>query len=1765
MATALTEDEIQEMIAEYQLRLAYFVSDEDLESDKLIAYKSGARACQYFIPNMPSICKYWNGSRCTFKDEDDEGEVPKDDKGIPITPSYYGVRGECDGLGRAFKCSHYESGSENAYESDFICIVPNFRMSGVGKRQVIDGIEYKTSVSGSEITGYNEIDGAGRCDGKGWGTGECGYNGDPAECRVVCNYYRPWNMGFGHLEPQSIESVIRGDPPPQAFNRRLPYNFNIYNLRSKMQKCLYWDGDPGQFYIEDDKIKLDLDPEATCSNQDVRARNYLISLSTLSGSAPNWMLNEVWTDSNNCVICNGAKPECPFYTGQWRYNIDSKMHDGMQITAEQILELRYWMRDWASQQEYESAFSDTRPNKTDPSSSSIFTWERWEKLTSSVNDSVGMGKEVWLDFGDKERAVVKKSEDVDGDKIVFIGSAESGAEIYLINLTGTEYYPKLIFENADLPTIFSAKLTIEYPQGPVVESREFKDEYIQYREVKYGKPAQEIGTRVSQGDQPIQVSFPSLIRDISNIYDSNERLRKEFGIKMMNFIKWAQEYKSNYISSSTAEEDGYFNTGSVDLNYQSYNSMLILTRTDSGEWNYYFTSIWSQWYGGVVKQSLFEHELPSGEDAIQRDTLPEYFSGTTNSLVALNPITGSNNEGCYTDIGDITPVYSKTSVDGLTFMPIYIYGYSLKKVTIENAEQNSWTKIGNTRKILVEINDINLNHLYEWDVIEAKMIPIDEEGNEIEENNVREEVEMEVVYPSGFSAGNGVIKPKTDQRYIKPNMVVLKPKDESVRFGFNNKYWKLETSYYYTKIENDNEEEDLVEVVWPNIDDKINFFGQNSYQVSVYEDMVSVDNISRQNVGLLVNFTDEEGRLMSPLATRLNVLVSKLYCRNIDILYCYRSPATGYKLMPDGGLATKIEADQILEGWNPESSHVMKPACGDHEMANLDYGFEWYPFNGCTTLQYYTEYASAGYCLAPYGEISHSRDDYRFCGPIKYDPWVSANPGWAADCKTSFKYRYSMCQDTPDGVYFCGKGYIRAKVDLDYYRGHDPAWAPPPFGNKGREMIQTFISNEYMGHMSLQNADKPYLKQQWMPYVIDNSTFFYGFNSFYDSTTRDCFISFNPLNMLINNEIGEEYTGERYRWEDVFGIRTMIYASYPEPLITYGDLLSAQVKAVFYYFKEDDVVWAWPEKYKDIQRSSIKKFGEENKYGNLIAFVDLEKPEYLWGYDKLENRYICDEGRHTIVFTPPEIEEKDDGDIEITTHASISLDEAHPRYFNILYSNYNSSSRVDWIEDGDDSSAGPDNIYYKTATSGDWHNQDNMIYDSDAVDDSDLAISSGRAYTSPSEANADIKYGYNRGIIANIYKNKLKYLPFQEELFIADEGVYSPIPVPYKFVSGSTWSGTSAKLTIEMLETPACITKVTIKGIWGEFIDGSLFCKPGFTIKRGTDEISEFEYSYDFPSSNNQDFVQYEISIPLNVNPDRMLKPSEKKKDLIVEIYGSENQMMNVSEIIFYKGIYAKWSEEIFTWERKFMISRAQNFEDFTPNGPTRYLTFDFDYDNSGVYINTLGKEEPFACQDKLRALSADMQYYEDIPQNLTMDNLMDFEQEAQRDLYLNAYDLFEGGGSYTYSAEIPPVFKSFFNSIGINVLSLSNSKFQGGVPEWEKHELTKRYKEGEFWQPQGHKFVWSPNYRRQKCRMGQINAWIGATGPVENVFEADFVHMDTYVSSVADNPYYALYGNRIAFQLQAADLARGTEAEKDPTGVLSTPTTPNYGGETIE
>lgn len=209
----------------------------------------------------------------------------------------------------------------------------------------------------------------GNCDGFG-------------TCRG-CNKYDQGGMKFGQVDGLGGKT-------------QTPMNLAVYNVRAKVATCCFWDGEPDDFgktsagslfpiYRPVDSSVSSSTPDNAAASAPGEPRD---TKCVLSEASP-WQI--AFTEQNPTNYgCNGAKPECPFYTGpKFTEVVDSKMDTGNRITAKQIMELRFYSDVWSNyanpRAEWEARFE--QPD--------IWAWARDESRDGEVLPGAGR----YDDFG----------------------------------------------------------------------------------------------------------------------------------------------------------------------------------------------------------------------------------------------------------------------------------------------------------------------------------------------------------------------------------------------------------------------------------------------------------------------------------------------------------------------------------------------------------------------------------------------------------------------------------------------------------------------------------------------------------------------------------------------------------------------------------------------------------------------------------------------------------------------------------------------------------------------------------------------------------------------------------------------------------------------------------------------------------------------------------------------------------------------------------------------------------------------------------------------------------------------------------------------------------------------------------------------------------------------------------------------------------------------------------------------------------------------
>jgi len=1715
-------------------------------------------SCQYWIKGIGTVCSYWNGSKCSY---------PRTAKNFPSGYNH----GYCDYLGRRNTCDKYDGTVDN---ENYQCIAPNIFLSGLGKvaGKTDTGYLY-APIPKEDIWGYCE----GKCDGQGMGTG-C--DGIPGVSPVVCNYYRPWQMGFGSLEPRQIRKTFTEDGLINIENidfekalgevfdpmeLRLPFAFDVYNLRAQFQKCAHWNNDYGSYFNMDKVfgyISSDEDLESLCVCEDAKATPYH-TLKNPVGAGVNkeWLLQDVWSEANT-VICNGAKPECPCYTGEWNYCNDLNMYTGARITANLVFELRFWADYWENQEEYNEYFRK-RPNFQDTPTPNIYTFTKWQRLGETAADSVAEGRVLSLDIGsaasDENKRFYPKTYITSTDLQYSSAGINIGTTVPEENQI---YFPSLIRnidEELGIDIEDGCLLQIVYPylsDDPFLEDK--TNELPSFICMKKGSCitgdiVSVIGFSIRNKSiyafnlnnlDSTLAEFESH-RDVSTL--SQERVadedgnmtglspREKFNLKIEEFILGNQKTNVDDITTGTTNENGYFNLGPLELNYGEINKIVVCIKysTELGLWDFRIRNVVSVWYGGVIVQDFLTHE--SDGWSLPGKLLPPAIVG---GKAICSPTK------CY--LSEIVNSYSYAYTNHL-FENHLVTSYCYKKIE-RNTSCDQWKRIGNFGYVWVELEDTNINTIFKWGITDAFMTY---KGEETDEEIV---IPMEIVdlREEFISGSNGV----------PPSACVLKIKEgEAIPPGVSQIFWKdewdLSINYWYKKISNSFDGEG--EILWPDLESKYvhTRIGKLSITMGNSNDFI-IAGVSTDTPAVFAVFRDEDGRIVNTMATKMLIQIAKIDCRSEEIFYKYSGPATKYKLSPDTG-GTRFRTDGSVIKTNDEVIHYYTPVCGDHENGKegIGKGPMWFPYDMCEPCDFYNAWGNAAYCTAWFqcaGEYGGSDTNLlRYCGPSIYEAYAHPRASLAF-CHLDFLYSYSKMNS--GNVIFSGYANIVHWVDIHEYKANK--WTLPPFGNKGREFVFKYLSQDYITHVTYK-GERPATTSKWMPLVPTSDDFLMPIGSFDEVSflANNGFFHTNQLNFFKSSLINEIIDEERYRFEDVFGTRRMYVVSYPKP-----DPYSIQ-----YYFKEDDVVWAWQEYWKEIEIT------DRNLY-----FVSYSRPDYKYDYLKVEHRYICTEGKKTINFKAPET-----SDSILTTYPSISLDGGPPRFFNIIYDNY--TGEIEWVDENDGTVGGSSqnigedgekkkNIYEETspnAAGSKWNHGVNCLFDEDAVSTYDDAKAAGREFKIFDDQQEVVEYYYNRGIIVDIKREDLIFLPCDEFDFDLSSNLQSWTSSNVGGMGNHNYYGISPNFVYDIFnlkeeetfnepEHLLCISEVKITGLWGLNKMSNTqeygICIPGIKVIEIYDNtiintlVDKESISYDEDSYGDEMGLNpYEFVFKLQVTPKRMLnKQFYNAVTLQINLSPFSDQYIYLNTIEFKVSKYMDSSEIIDVYERKYVPSRSDNLGDWNINGPkvpyseaapsNFILQHDLDLDNSGSYyaihpqLNYVPSKE-FETRDKIRAGYASKQYFEKEKLDVNIGNLNEVELK-QKEFYDDAYNRNIDGDTIHFNLTKPVYFKSF-PEIFLDFIGFLDITVK--IPTWEENNISSQYEKGTLWFPGGHFWKWSSSIEAAACYEYVIvsPSWVLKKYNLQDVI---YTHVDLKKEEAVSNILVALMANRLGFKLKTAEKA---------------------------
>jgi len=1316
----------------------------------------GKNVCQYWV-NEPVQCSFWDEAEQTCTNED-----------IP-TPSSFP---NCNKIGTDIGCNKYDGDGTK----EFRCILPDISRQ-VGRRfkaKEGDSIKWLRD----QITEYNE--------------GECDEHGTAARCSA----YYPFQMGFTSVQPDTDPFEATSDSTTvDGLSFRLPFSYDVSYLRAQLGRCYWWKADASIFTMDEAGKIGDLTNK--CAN-------------TYDSN-----IEKYWTDHEYdeelgmyTAPCNGAKPECARYTGIcWEYCIDEKMKQGDKVLAEQIQELRYYVKkDRWTVEKFKDAFEEPE----------IQAWEGllYQNLEPKINTV------AWLI---EARNVGLNSFDTfDLYKTHVILTAGTPANDYVGD------YPTKIRDLKGIhlaPVIRNKFDVVENTTINFFETTNFDDDTVLIFGDMFWYDSQTYGVNLS--DPELSFLPINTLMQYETMFD----IEISFNDDVL-FSEFYEElaYKLEYLKAVSPDKFVLASAGSdtncffIDVpTFEGENNIFVFNE-GGGTWEYDDITVSRFFCGGVLAQTSFDIQGYGGVPY-----LPDY---STNFLAFVNKYGFLNFQ--FYPLSSSEASYGTVSIDHLyddgvqkrlesnliipSEFDTYDMMYQLFKVTFASKLELPVAQLrvlGNAGYILVDIPDVR-------NVLSNVVKPWEIEGNMylkyVDDNGeISHKCSMEIF--------------KKDELGIEVNQIIIKPKNiNDFRPVCENTSLFIPKIYVYEKKsygeESEGEEIDesflTTSGTYPDEVAYQSYFSVAEYDDGVYE----LRGFNSHSFTPTVVFKGITGRIRGQVKTKLTTWVRQPFCRDVEIHYGWGAYYTEYTLLPshncwfsDGaGPSATYKIDKVYRAFTPQ--------CGDHSLSSFNYtGPMWYPYNECNSTARYnitgnlSEWAiNTMEVFQPdeFGDIEHGSWDMRMLGPSEHYGFTCDTHAQIPNCTCD----WSFCNhDKVTSNIFGGSASYRGGV-----QGEAAYWMTknggslPKFGNVFRDYLRSYRSMDNVDYYKLNTTTLSFnRRKKWVPIyefysfadisrgasADDWPWMVYTSDDFYDNS-HTAFQ--HPMGFLMATRsiegvnIGEEILTEedsdpesgievsvRLRFDEVFRPHSStagLFYPYPRSPKQSGGLISQDIIPWFTYKDPPgstgkSIHWAWQEVWLPLEREAIdlnvsREYDVQDDHkiltgeifieklqrpyvedlGGSVAgkhlFLDINYPEYKYDVELMEYRLVCDEGSRVIEITAPEEIEDAPGSYDSNLAAwTTTIDNGKGRCFD---------ASGNWLAVPTDGSCNV--ALYTACSTEDWYYEDVTVFsesDASATPHSDRTVL--ESYDDFTGDPIEKYYNYGLNIIVN--SAFMDYLPYK--------------------------------------------------------------------------------------------------------------------------------------------------------------------------------------------------------------------------------------------------------------------------------------------------------------------------------------------------------------------------------------------------------------------
>jgi hypothetical protein len=901
--------------------------------------------------------------------------------------------------------------------------------------------DYRCVAAHSEFTGYDwtaddiscfnedpDLEDYGLCDGEG-GITSC----------WVCSKYAPGGMAFGLFDPET-----RG--------YRLPFIFEVYNLRAKMGKCCFWDSATSDDY-EVNQANGQIDKVTNRCSKGALAQQWNDPTQPTGPTVASGVLFD--------IPCNGVKAECIYYTGiPWEYCIDDKMQDGDRILAQQIQELRYYSDDWDY---YDNPIEIFKGKYIDPD---IFAWHGTfvyqNRTTKILEEEVDQAEFGTINFPVLDKVELEKEDgsftgDMTSTKILPTGGTRQK--------DGPPDYPTFIKALNDSVRYRPA---IYFPYN----------NYIHKHWTDNGNKVSVIGA--SNGASGIYLVNGSLVGGLPKekidkrllseasgdpITDSEQTAFNSAVTAFLVDLAWYSPENLYQVTPDTTS--GYFLIEDVELEIGESQTLYLFSIDSSSNWSVFTVRVHDYFYHTFIQQEFFSQTWWKDNNLGSDSNLSGKFAHMTSRK-------NFDDEAQFVPSTSIENFYwrNQEETGGLFGSPLNRYSYYVVKVAAGNYDvpEDDWRIISTCGETLVKIDDTNINRPYGWKIETAIMSATLPDGTSIE-------CEMESEYPADLS--------DLDEN-LPANYAILKPKEgESFRW-FSSKDASLTINYSYYREKpgpvNLQSGETLV-TSGTNI-----LIETPPMSITYSDDNYSISSANERTMSFRANVTDEEGRIIGVKNQKLLVQYNNVLCRDYEIEYRWLANYKTYQWYPTNWIMYEERIPFELR-YQGDTNKYMVPTCGDHDLppeSLIVFGYDivgpmWYPYTECNDEINYQVATIANICNlyvedSIYGGGDRDATDHRNRAPDESYPEIFGDPHPTVFvCKTEYDYGYS---EKISANIFNGAGNARGEVDLVDYIAE--GWDFPKFGNVLREQRWTNRCTDYINYFDYQIQVMGY-DWKWVP------------------------------------------------------------------------------------------------------------------------------------------------------------------------------------------------------------------------------------------------------------------------------------------------------------------------------------------------------------------------------------------------------------------------------------------------------------------------------------------------------------------------------------------------------------------------------------------------------------------------------------------------------------------------------------------------------------